>query len=238
MCDFISWIEKNGVLHYLTDAEIFEDGKLSPRLEGCRDNDIIGHGAIRKYYAIQAGKEFETKKFWEKGALPNELEKKVKKFDKFWGKTFASGKYFQNDDLYYIICNAPESWKAKAWEQLIAQKPSNDDLRYIICYAPESWKAKASEQLIAQKPSKHDLRHIIYYAPESWKAKASEQLIAQKPSNDDLHYIIYYAPESWKAKAWEQLLTQKPSNDDLRHIICYAPESWKAKARKILEANS
>jgi hypothetical protein len=38
MCDFIGWIEDSkGVLHYLTDKEVFVDGRLHPKLEGCKD---------------------------------------------------------------------------------------------------------------------------------------------------------------------------------------------------------
>jgi len=202
MCEFISYIKKDGLLLYLTDAEIFsKDGK--ERLRGCLDNDVIGHGAIKKFYNFRGGDEYEMRNFWNANRLPEELAAKIADFDNHWGKTFQ--KYFMNDDLRHIIYHAPETWKVKAWKQLLKQKPDSKDLRYIIYYAPEQWKAKAWKQLLKQKPDSKDLRYIIEYAPEQWKAKAWKQLLKQKPTNNDLYYIIHYASEKWKAKALEQL---------------------------------
>ncbi len=175
MCDFVSWIEKNGSLFYLTDAEIFSrEGRK--RLKGCKDNDVLGHGAIRQFFAISGGTDNENRYFWDSTGLPGEIAKKIKDFDAYWGKTFSQGN-FMNDDLFFIIEEyAPDEWKAKAWEQLLKQKPSNSDLCNIIEDAPDEWKAKAWEQLLKQKPSDDYFHHINRYASDKWKAKAREQL--------------------------------------------------------------
>jgi hypothetical protein len=197
MCEFISWIEKDGLILYLTDAEIF--GKDKSLLEGCKDNDFLGHGAIRNFYNIEGGLEREVRDFWNENILPKEIADKVQEFDKYWGKTFEN--YFQNDDLRYLIEYAPETYKPKACEQLLKQGPTNYDLRYLIEYAPETYKPKAWQQLLKQKPTNYDLRYLIEYAPETWKIKAWQQLLKQKPTNYDLIYLIEYAPEIWKIKA-------------------------------------
>jgi hypothetical protein len=230
MCEFISWYESGMKLYYLTDAEVFsEEGKL--KLTGCKDNDILGHGAIKKFYEGMDGVQYEERDFWN-DTLPKELADKVKEFDKHWGRMWTEG-YFQNDDLCYIIEYAPDEWAAKAWKQLLKQNPSNYYLRYIVAYAPDKWKAKAWEQLLKQNPSNYDLRYIIKYAPGEWASKALEQLLKHNPSNNDLCYIIEYAPSEWASKAWEQLLKQNPSNDDLCNIVEFAPDEWASKAREL-----
>ena len=174
MCDFVSWIEKNGNLYYLTDKEIFSpEGEI--KLAECQDNDYIGHGAIDKFYGLRrTGTRREVRDFWKRGVLPAELSKKIKRFDKWWGRTFK--RYFQNDDLRYIIAHASPKWREKAWTQLLKQKPGNNDLRYIIQYASPKWREKAAQQLLKQKPDNYDLRCIIQYASPKWREKAQKEL--------------------------------------------------------------
>ena len=168
MCDFISWLEDSkGVLHYLTDKECFIDGVLSPILEGCKDNDIIGHGAIEKFYGIK-GKHVEIREFWKLEKLPTEIADLVRtpeEFLKNFGKMFN---YFQADDLRYVIRYAPESYKELAWNMLIKQGQTNDDLAYIIEYAPKPYQELACKQLLKQEPSNDDLTYIIGSAPEPY----------------------------------------------------------------------
>ena len=154
MCDFISWVEKDGKLYYLTDAEVFSP-KGRKRLQGCRDNDFIGHGAIRKFFGIGnvRGVDREERRFWDGAFIPKEIAAKIKNFDAYWGQMFSCGKYFMNDDLRYIICDAPPKWKVEAWEQLLKQKPSNDDLYRIICNAPPKWKVEARAELAKRQKS-------------------------------------------------------------------------------------
>ncbi len=112
MCDFISWIEKGDALLYLTDSEIFSarGRKMS---NACKDNDFIGHGAIRKFYGVspENGIEKEIRDFWNTEKLPSELAEQAKEFDKHWSRTFQN--YFQNNDLCYIITNVPNHGKRR-----------------------------------------------------------------------------------------------------------------------------
>lgn len=115
MCEFISWIEKDGGIFFLSDKEVFsEEGKES--LKGCEHNDFLGHGAIRSFYDIKGGVDKEKRDFWN-GDLPKELQAAVNNFDTHFGGMLREG-YFQNDDLRYIISCAPDKWKAKAAEKL------------------------------------------------------------------------------------------------------------------------
>ena len=199
MCDFKSYIElEDGTIAHLTDVEL-RDKTIRERLKGCQDNDLIGHGAIRKAFNITRGRDVEIKDFWNIEQFPKEIQVTLRNFDKYYSRVWSE--CFTGEDLRYIIYYAPEAWKNKAWEQLLKQEPSNDDLRCIIEYAPEAYKNKAWKQLLKQEPSNNDLCCIVYYAPEAWKNKASEQLLKQKPSNNDLCYIVNYAPEAWANKA-------------------------------------
>ena len=199
MCDFKSYIElEDGTIAHLTDVEL-RDKTIRERLKGCQDNDLIGHGAIRKAFNITRGRDVEIKDFWNIEQFPKEIQVTLRNFDKYYSRVWSE--CFTGEDLCYIIEYAPEAYKNKAWKQLLKQKPSNDDLCCIIYYAPKAWKNKAWKQLLKQKHSNEDLRYIIYYAPEAWKNKAWEQLLKQEPSNDDLRCIIKYAPEAYKNKA-------------------------------------
>ena len=182
MCEFISWIDvqKDGEVHhlFLTDAEVYDDSHGREVFGDCKDNDVLGHGAIRKYYNLRLsqGIEHEARDFW-KARLPPEITQKLADFDRNWGRMFHAGA-FQNDDLRYLVSYAPEPYKAKAAEQLLKQKPSNDDLRFLVAFAPEPYKAKAWEQLLKQKMSNDSLCCLVAYAPEPYKAKAAEQLLS------------------------------------------------------------
>lgn len=125
MCDFISWksIEKDGETHlfYLTDQEVFSK-KGKEKFRDCRDNDVIGHGAIDKFFELNGkGRKHEVQDFWNLHKLPKEIAEKVQHFDAHWGKMFASGT-FQIDDLGYIVRNGPKEWAEKAKKQLEAQR--------------------------------------------------------------------------------------------------------------------
>lgn len=140
MTDFISWVDAGGILYYLTDVEVFSRlGK--ERLADSKDNDYIGHGAIREFYQIGTyGLNCQLLYFWEVQRLPSELAEKIQDFDNHWGRMFKVG-YFMNDDLRFIIERGPEEWKTKAAKQLLTQKSTYYDLGVIQKYAPSVLKA-------------------------------------------------------------------------------------------------
>ncbi len=49
MCDFISWIQKGGRILFLTDKDVFSS-RGKELLGDCKDNDVLGHEALRFYY--------------------------------------------------------------------------------------------------------------------------------------------------------------------------------------------
>ena len=117
MCDFISWVEYDDGIFFLTDAQVLssEGRKL---FKDCQDNDVLGHGAIRRYYSLESyqGTDGEQRNFWETKTLPEPLKSLLatpEKFIQVWGRMFKEG-VFQNDDLRYIIEYAPEPYKRKA----------------------------------------------------------------------------------------------------------------------------
>ncbi len=117
MCEFISWIEieKEGKknVFYLDDKELFCE-RTSEILKGCKDNDLIGHHAIRDVFGVRsnAGQEHEVQDFWETERLPKEIQAKLHDFASFkknFGKMVET--YAQRDDLEYIVENAPADKK-------------------------------------------------------------------------------------------------------------------------------
>jgi hypothetical protein len=58
MCDFVSWIEKNGEVLFLTGEDIYNTkrGKELQKYCGLAE-DLKGHGAIRWYYGNHDGNE-------------------------------------------------------------------------------------------------------------------------------------------------------------------------------------
>ncbi len=121
MCEFISWIEKDGQVLFLT-AKDLESKYGKKTLEGCLDNDFLGHGAIKKFYAapdgtaLVDGSDRENRNFWN-GQLPQPIKDA-------WNKGELDGmlKYLQLDDLKYIVSYAPVEFVA--W--LTAQKFGGD----------------------------------------------------------------------------------------------------------------
>jgi hypothetical protein len=106
MCDFISYIECDDHICYLTDKDVYsKEGKKL--LEGCRDNDLLGHGAIRKYFYLNPtqGKRYEHRDFWNKEKFPKEIADKIDNFDKYWGKMLKN--CLTESDKDYIFKNAP-----------------------------------------------------------------------------------------------------------------------------------
>ena len=82
MCDFMSWIEYNGELYYLTDKQLKDKRglKLKKYIQQDYKEEIIGHGAIRYYYDIPngKGKNVECTDFSTQKIFPEEIRKKLK----------------------------------------------------------------------------------------------------------------------------------------------------------------
>src|SRR4030042_6729462 len=53
MCEFLSWIEEDGKVFYLTPKQIFNTTRGKALQKFCESqDDYVGHGAIRHYYHI------------------------------------------------------------------------------------------------------------------------------------------------------------------------------------------
>ncbi len=193
MCNFISWIEEDGKLLYLTDADVFsKHGRKT--LAGALHNDVLGHGAIREFFGIGSrGKEREVCDFWKTELLPAEIAKKVRSFDAHWGKMFRGGN-FMDDDLWYIIESAPPAWRNMAAEQLMRQ---DEDCYYadsIICSARigDEQKKAAWSKLLGVVPAKSELMKIAYDAKYKWARVAFKELIGHDsdPTICELKYVL------------------------------------------------
>ena len=173
MCNFLSYIEKDDKLYYLTDQDIFSEyGK--EKLKGCRDNDFIGHGATRQFYDLRGGIDHEIKDFWNLKQFPKEIADKLEKFEYYFGRIFRT--YLTNLDLRYIVyCGTPK-YKDLAWKQLLKQSPTNNDLGYIIEYGIPKYKDLACKQLLKQSPTNYDLTYIIKYGTPKYKDLAEKEL--------------------------------------------------------------
>lgn len=119
MCELISWIEAkmsdNTVqVLFLTDKDVFSSYGRD-KLKGCKDNDYLGHGAIRTYFDLNKSqatlKERENKEFWNKEGFPPEIAQYLespKTFLNTWGKMVKT--CLQPDDAYFVLTNAPKPW--------------------------------------------------------------------------------------------------------------------------------
>ena len=92
MCNFLSWIELDKKLYYITDEDVkSEKGKELIKKSGSFQ-DAFGHGFIREYYDLgQAGQEKEVNDYWHLEKLPKELAEKVENLDNNFGYMFSRG---------------------------------------------------------------------------------------------------------------------------------------------------
>ena len=63
MCDFVSWIEKDQTIVFLTGEDVFKTKKGKELQKHTCSEDWIGHGAIRWYYEFEGGRERECTDF-------------------------------------------------------------------------------------------------------------------------------------------------------------------------------
>lgn len=258
MCDFVSWVDDNaGHLFYLTDEQIFSaEGKT--RLSGSNGNDFLGHSAIRAFYFGNGLNNFgntdrEERHFWKRGVLPNEIAKKIRNFDYYWGKMFSSG-YFAADDLIYIICKAPKKWKEKALRQLIAQSNSKEllnefgsmhnvwyDTKFIKVVQPEL-AAELFEKMVGNSKKRNgDLLSVMMLFGKLSPDKLMEQIFKRRLNSYDLLDIIESAPERSKERAWnlfKSLNEKSRVNDEHMDQLSYDrafPMKYRKLAREFLK---
>ena len=92
MCDFVSWIEKDDEVLFLTGQDVFNTkrGKELQRYCGSKD-DLTGHGAIRWYFGnhegnevvpLKGGKERECTDFSSPDKFPKQIVKSIKRGEK------------------------------------------------------------------------------------------------------------------------------------------------------------
>ncbi len=121
MCEFISWIEvtrdgKKEILYL--DDQLLGEKRTKEILDGSKDNDFLGHHAIRAVWSLKngEGQEGEVKDFWKTKKLPKVLQEKLKDFSslkRHFSKMLEN--HAQPDDLEYILTKAPEN---KEWRGL------------------------------------------------------------------------------------------------------------------------
>ena len=81
MCHFISWIDLEGQLYYLTSKELrSKRGKeLKEYLGSAYADDVVGHGAIDWYYDLKGlGVHKECTNFSSPANFPDEIVRKIK----------------------------------------------------------------------------------------------------------------------------------------------------------------
>ena len=79
MCQFISWIVKGKEVYFLTTADI-ESKKGKALRDYCQNNDDLkGHGAIRHFFEITDGKEYECSDFSTQKNFPPQIVSAIKK---------------------------------------------------------------------------------------------------------------------------------------------------------------
>ena len=78
MCEFISWIEKDGNVLFLTYNDIYNTKRGKELQEYTIPNDYIGHGAIRFYYDLTNGENKECTDFSTPDNFPPEIAEAIK----------------------------------------------------------------------------------------------------------------------------------------------------------------
>jgi hypothetical protein len=118
ICEFISWIEKDKKVYFLTYDQIYNTPQgeiLRKEVGGDKPEDFYGHAAIRKYYGnILNGKEHELTDFSNPKRFPDEIVVAIKNGE-FRG--LATPKGLLSDELdedYQAKCKPlDEDYQAK-----------------------------------------------------------------------------------------------------------------------------
>ena len=80
MCEFISWVEKDGEIYFLTDKMVYGTIKGRELRKFCGNSeDYIGHGAIRHYFDdLQGGENKECTDFLSPKNFPPLIVQAIK----------------------------------------------------------------------------------------------------------------------------------------------------------------
>ena len=119
MCEFISWIEKDGKNYWLTDKDIRE--------KQWEFIDSVGHEAIEKYFGIEGGEHKETPLVFP----PKEI---VKDFQngKMVGMMTAWGKKLEINGKVIRIKNSYGHWEERKYDKAGREVRWQDSDRYWV----------------------------------------------------------------------------------------------------------
>ena len=79
MCEFISWIEKENKVYYLTSSDLASKRGKQLIKHTRREEDLVGHGAIRWFYGeFKGGTEKECTDFSSPDNFPKEIVEDIK----------------------------------------------------------------------------------------------------------------------------------------------------------------
>ena len=83
MCEFISWVEKEGEIYFLTGKQVYDSPKGKALQEWSQniEEDKVGHGAIRFYYDLEGGINRECIDFSNPTNFPTKIALAIKAGD-------------------------------------------------------------------------------------------------------------------------------------------------------------
>jgi hypothetical protein len=132
MSNFISWVEHQDEIYFLTDNEVFSPEGIR-MLGSCKDSDVLSHDAIRMFFSVEhTAINKKQRAFWNTDTIPEILRALLATPEMFlsvWGRMLEHG-VFQADDFYYIARYAPREWKSIFWEQALKTFKHNSHWAY------------------------------------------------------------------------------------------------------------
>jgi len=223
MCEFVSWIEFEGSIYFLMNADIeTKEGKelLKPEYIA----DLCGHGAIRHYYPelIGKGNDKEFSDFSSQKNFPSEIALAIKQ-----GKMSNIGvcpDVLNKEGLKKYVAIQKPAWEKyvaiekPAWEKYEAiEKPARG--KYVAIQKPAREKYVAIQKLAwekydaIEKPAweKYDaIEKPAWEKYEAIKISAREKYVAiEKPAMAEYEDIKISAFNSivkqkkYRCKAWK-----------------------------------
>jgi len=79
MCQFVSWIEKDGAVLFLTGKQVYHTKRGKELREYTKHTDeLVGHGAIRWFYNIDGGTDKECDDFSSPKRFPSVIVEAIK----------------------------------------------------------------------------------------------------------------------------------------------------------------